>query len=215
MRFYRFFAIAIFSILIFASSHSIAQSNGDASKSLDDILNPKVETDDKPLTAALMANRYYKTCIEEKSLSFDDIEKDILCSCVAAKMSENLTVDEFKGLDKKTKAGKKARNMMLAYSYAPCMGYVINKKASTDCYISKRLDDIIIGKSLICKCVADRFKQHIALDAPRMIIRSQLYEPMDLNPLERYFMEKDYHAQHRIIMNQCRFDFEYHRDNKR
>ncbi len=215
MKIHRFFAIAIFSMLILAASHSAAQSNDDTGKSLSDILNPKTETDNRPLTADLMANRYYKSCVAKKSLSFDDIEKDILCSCVAAKMSENLTVADFQNLDKKTKSGKKARSMMLAYSYAPCMGYVIEKKASTDCYISKRLDDIITGKSLICKCVADRFKQHIALEAPRMITTSQLYEPMDLNPLERYFMKKDYHAQHKIMMRQCRFDFEYHRDNKR
>ncbi len=212
-----FIHIFIISIILFTASTSIAQSNDDDVKSLGDILNPKTDYDNdgKALTAASMANNYYNSCIDKNNFVFDEIEKNILCSCTAAKMSENLTVDDFMALDKKTAKGKDARGRMLAYSYAPCMEYVVDKKVSTDCYISKSLDDIVIGKSHICKCVADRFKQHINRAAPSIITSSMLNEPMTLDPLGYYFKNRDYYAQHKVFMGQCRFDFEYHRDNKR
>ncbi len=217
MIFAKSFYVFAFMLIFLAATFSVAIANDDKVKSLGDILNPKTDygSDGKPVTAASMANHYYKTCTSKDSLVFDDIEKDILCSCTAAKMSENLTIEDFMMLDNKTPKGKDARGRMLAYSYAPCMEYVIEKKVSTDCYVSKRLDDIIIGKSLICDCVAERFKEHISLVAPRMITTYMLYEPMGMNPLEDYFVKKDYYAQHDVFMRQCRFDFEYSRDNKR
>ncbi len=204
-------------ILLVIPINAITLANDDEVKPLGDILNPKTEYDDdgKAITSASLANKYYKKCINENSLIFDDIEKDILCSCTAAKMSETLAIEDFKNLDKKGSKGKESRGRMLAYSYAPCMEYVVEKKVTTDCYISKNLDDIVVGKSEICKCVSDNFKQFIKLEAPKMITKYMLYEPMGLNPLEDYFKKKDYWAQHKVFMRQCRFKFEYYRDNKR
>ncbi|GEM_PF-2126859 len=220
MPFNRFFHIAISTIFIatcFVATPSTAQSTDEEVKSLGDILNPRMDygNDGKPLTSAIMANHYFKTCMEEKSYIFGEDEKEILCGCTSAKMSETLTVTEFMELNKKTSRGREARSRMLAYDYAPCMEYVIEKKVRTDCMTSSRLEDIVRGKAAVCRCVSNRFKDYINDNAAYIIMRATHFDPMTLTPLEHYFSEKDYSSQRDVIINQCRYDFEYARDNKR
>lgn len=185
-------------------------------ESLGDILNKPEDYGNKgqPLTSAIMANHYYMNCINEKSLTFEEEEKKILCGCNAAKMSEYLSVQEFKDLRVKNRKGKNARGKALAYAYAPCMKYVIEKKVKHDCYVSKKLDDIVVGKKTLCKCVVDDFKYFFDQNAIHIIKDAVHYNPMTLNPLEDYFKKADYSNRRRYFIKQCRFKFLYNRDNK-
>ncbi len=208
--------LIILATALFVTNSSKAQNNNEV-KSLGDIFNPNIDygNDGKPLTSEIMANYYYKTCIAKKSLAFDEEEKKILCACTSAKMAETLSVEEFMLLDKNTNKARDARSKMLAYTYAPCMEYVIEKRATIDCLSSDITKDIIRGKKAICKCVANRAKQHIIRNAGNIITRATHYDPMTLNPLEHYFINNDYSAQHKIFTRKCRYDFEYNRDNRR
>lgn len=207
------------SIVMFSgiSLNANAQSdqNNDV-RSLDEILNDKEDygSDGKPLTSEIMANHYYKTCSNKKNLSFDEEETKILCACNAAKMSEVLSVQEFKDLEKNNKKGKEARGRYLAYAYAPCMKHVIEKKVKHDCYVSRQLDDIVAGKKSLCKCVIDRFKYHFSSNAGNIIRKAAHYNPMTLNPLEDYFIHENYYQQRDHTIKQCRFQFFYKQDNR-
>ncbi|PCJ96336.1 MAG: hypothetical protein COA45_11060 [Zetaproteobacteria bacterium] len=205
-----FFGLATFPPTAFAQE----KKNADV-KSLGDILNQPKDygNDGKPLTSAIMANHYYKICTSKKNLAFDEEETKILCGCNAAEMSELLSVQEFKDLDKNTRKGKDARGKSLAYAYAPCMKHVIEKKVKYDCYVSRKLDDIVVGKKTLCKCVVNNFKSYFDQSATDIIMRATHNDPMTMNPLEDFFMETNYRAQHDHYIQQCRFEFLYNKEN--
>ena len=201
------------------SSASLAQGKDEGNvQSLNEILNQKTDdygSNGKPLTSAIMANNYFKTCTDKKNLAFDKEETEILCGCNAAKMSELLSVQEFKDLEKDNKQGKEARGRSLAYAYAPCMKHVIEKKVKNDCYVANQLNDIIAGKKTLCKCVVDKYKYFLDQNASYIIMKAVQYDPMTLNPLEDYFKKTDYRSQHNHFIKQCRFQFFYDKDNKK
>ncbi len=186
-------------------------------KELGEILN--VNPDDygskgKPLTSAIMANDYYNKCVNKKSLAFEKAEQEILCGCTAARMSERLTVKEFKEIHQKTKSGKEARGKMLAHSYAPCMDYVIEKKVRSDCHKSKILNGIVIGKKAICKCTIKYFKEFTNRNASFIIMDSVHNNPMTIDPLEDFFIGTNYHSQRDAFAKICRYDIQFKRDNR-
>lgn len=209
--------LTLFMCTVMLHSVAVAQeSKEEGVQSLGDILNAPEDfgSNGQPLTSAIMANHYYGVCASKKNLAFDEEETKILCGCNAAKMSEVLTVQEFKDLDKNTKTGKKARGKALAYAYAPCMKYVTEKKVKDDCYVSNKLNDIVVGKRSLCKCVVDNFKYYFDHNATSIITRATHYDPMTMNPLEDYFIGADYSSQRGNFIKQCRFKFLYKRDNR-
>ncbi len=206
--------LALFSCLICTAYSGTVFAQDEDVKTLGEILNGPQETygnDGKPLTSAVMANHYYKNCVAQDSLAFNEKELEILCGCTSAKMSEVLTVEEFKRLP--IKNGKDARSKMMAFAYAPCIEYIIEDKVTRDCMRSNKLRDIIVGKSLVCGCVNDLFKKYLIADAKNIISRSTLHDPMTLNPLEYYFTGDGYTSQHRGFLESCNFKFRYERDN--
>ena len=200
---------------IYLHAPAFAQSNNKV-QSLGEILNekPDYDSDGKPLTSAIMANHYYKNCVNKESLVFNKNEKKILCGCTSAEMSEVLSVQDFKNMEKKTRKGKDARGRMLAYAYAPCMDYVIHEKIRQNCRQSKSLEDIVSGKKIICSCVIDRFKQFLKTNASYIITDAIHHDPMTLDPLEYYFTRGNYYPQRDVFMRQCRYKFEHARDNR-
>ena len=208
--------VLIFSALTMVASQALAQGNEEEEvKSLGEILNPVPDFDENMpgLTPADFANQYYKECAAEESWVLDPEEKKYLCGCNSAKMSELLTVQEFRDLDLKGPVGNEARGKMLAYAYSPCMDHVIEKKVKHDCYVSKHLENIVNGKKLICKCSADRFKRFMSLNSPTIIMNAVHYDPMTIDPIEKYFADQNYFAQRDQFIKQCIYEVKYSFEN--
>ena len=162
--------------------------NDDDVKTLGEIFNPNIDEDNdgKPATATVMGNRYYQTCMNEETFTLRDDEKEILCACSAANMSEHLSVEEFKQLDKETTAGRNARGKAIAYGYTPCINYMLENKTKRDCLSSATLDNILTkkGKKRICKCTSEHYLNFFSKEGSNIMLQEILYEPLTLNPLE-------------------------------
>jgi hypothetical protein len=207
----RFIAIALFT---FAPICLIVATSTQA-QTLDEIFNPGVDygNGDKPLTSKFMATRYYNGCIKSENITMTPQEKEFLCTCSAAKASQILLVDEFKVLNERTKAGRNARGKFLAYAYAPCMPYVMEKVLTSDCKKSKLVQDIVVGKNSICKCASNNYKHYIKTNKVTVLDKALHKYPRTLDPLEYYLRDKSYYSQRDIAINTCKYDFLYHRDN--
>lgn len=204
----------LFFIMLFAfTAPAFAQ---DDVKPLSEILNPPIDygNDGKPLTAKIMANYYYKQCAAEETLVFSDDEKELLCACSSANMSEHLSVAEFKALDQDTVKGRNARGNAVAYGYIPCMEYVIETKVMRDCLKSPKLKDIIIGKKRMCGCAVDHMQNFMMRDGTYIIMDTLKHNPMSLNPLEHYFREDSYRSQREHYLHNCRMSIQYELDRR-
>lgn len=213
--FFRFSALIFlfFAFVMCMPAQTFAQDN--QVKSLGEILNQPTEDDEwaGDVNSSTLANRFFKGCVAEENLALLDQEKELLCGCMSAKMSENLTVSELKTLKADTPAGKDARSKALAFAFAPCVPYVVEGRIKDDCMISPAIQDIIRGKAKICNCVTEKFNAMFDNDLGFIINEAVKYDPMSLNPLERYFRGRNYEAQHKMYTKQCSYKFRYERDN--
>lgn len=204
----------LFALLLFFPLPSSAQD--DDVKPLSEILNPPIDygNDGKPLTSQIMANYYFKNCIKEDTLVFEQDEKELLCACSAANMSQHLSVEEFKALDKDTVKGRNARGKAIVNGYTPCMEYVMESKIMRDCSKSKQLRDIIIGKSKMCGCTTNYMKSFMTRDGAYLIMNTLEQHPMSLDPLEYYFREDGYFNQLEHYLKGCIRTEKYGQDRR-
>lgn len=200
-------------LLLVISAPAYAQEDV---KSLPEIVNPSAdfENKDQPITATVLANNYFKTCVAEESLVYEDYEKELLCACQSANMSEHLTVDEFKRLKSKSAKGREARGKAIAYGFAPCMEFILESKMTRDCMNAKQLKDMIFGKKKVCGCAVNHYQSIMTRDGSYIIMDSSKYEPMSINPLEYYFRQDSYINQLNALIKACRVDVQYSEERK-
>ncbi len=213
------FIRTILCLFVFTALFTVTVTNthaqDDAPITLDDIFSTEKDygNGDKPLTPKFMANHYYKNCLISENITMTAREKELLCTCTAAKSSQILTVDEFKVLNEKTKAGKYARGKFIAYAYVPCMPFVMESVVINDCKKTKLIQDIVIGKNKICKCASDQIKTYIKQNQVTVLDIVLRNHPRTLNPLEYYIRERAYTSQRDSSINNCKYNFLYDRDN--
>ncbi len=221
MNINKVFLIFAYSLCFFIilAAPAIAQSNiadDDKVQSLGDILNPQSDDGVSSVkNAKEMANIYYKKCIKEKSLAFDEEEKEILCACTSAEIGSVISTKEFKNLYKDNYKGKDARGKVLAYAYTKCMDYVIENKLFNDCMVSPTIKKIVTGKSAVCNCSTKSYKDIIAKDTSYIIMEAIKYDPMTLNPLEHYFTSTNYEYMFDKHTQYCYSRMLYNKHNKR
>lgn len=211
-------ALIMFTLILTGSlfaRDNIVHAQTEQPQTLDEIFNPEKDygNDGKPLTPEFMANHYYKGCMATESLTMTPEEKELLCTCTAAKSSELLLVKEFKALEERSKAGKFARGKFLAYAYVPCIPFVMERLIKEDCKKNKALQDIVRGKNEICNCVKGEYITYIKQNEPLVLDRALREHPMTLNPLEYYLRDGAYHSQRDLTIKKCKYRFLYNRDN--
>lgn len=212
-----FTTLCVMALLLCAvTAGNVHAQNNDKVESLAEILNAPQDygNDGKPLTPKIMANNYYKQCNKVNSYFLGPDEQNILCSCSAAKMSEMLTVQEFKDLGKPNLKGKDARGKMLAYAYAPCMEYAVKDVVQRDCMAHKDLREIVVGKSKICGCVINKYNTFLNENGTHIIMSALHYDPMTMNPLEQHYVEGQYDVQLNMFVRQCRYVHHYNQKTR-
>lgn len=182
--------------------------------SLPEIVNPSQSRNTGPVTSLTMANDYYKVCVKEESLVYEDEEKELLCACKSANMSEHLTVEEFRNLDSKGVNGREARGKAIAFGVTPCIEFVLDSKVERDCMNSNRLKDMIFGKRKVCGCATNHFKNVITETGTYHIMEAVKYDPMTLNPMEHYFVQPAYFNQLDALIQRCRTNIQFKKDHQ-
>tara|TARA_R110001592_G_scaffold16881_10_gene71662 strand:+ start:23050 stop:23703 length:654 start_codon:yes stop_codon:yes gene_type:complete len=205
--------LVCFALITPTMSSAQTDEQSDDVQSLGDILNPKVDGEDRAVTAKDMANIYYKKCMDKESLAFDDDEKEILCACTSANMAEVLKVSEFNNLYENNNKGRDARGKVIAYAYTACMGYVMEQKLYKDCVVSPIVRTLIAGKKSVCECSAKQYVDVINKDASYIIMQSLKHDPMTLNPLEHFFTTSNYGNTANKYIENCRYHMLYKKQN--
>ncbi len=210
------FILSLFVCFFFSINVNVyaqSQSEDDKVQSLGDILNPKADDMLGAKTTQDMANIYFKRCLKTKTLAFDDEEKEMLCACTSANMGQVLTVSEFNVMHEDNLKGKDARGKVIAFAYTKCTDYVIESKLYNDCMVSPVLKSITRGKKDICECSAKEYVQRINKEMSYIIMESLKYDPMTLNPLERFFTTTNYGYMSEHYTKACRAKLLYQKHN--
>lgn len=206
-----YFSICLLLSIIFAAN-SYAQE--DDVKSLGEILNERPDGATPGLvTGQDFANAYYDRCQTEYTDVFTPSELQTLCTCMAAKMSETLTVEEFKVLYNRGLQGENARSKSIAFAHLPCMMYVVDTKVMRECRNEPVVRRLVTGKNTLCACTVKRYKKHIAQNASFISRSARIEHPMSLNPLAIYFESEEHRWQIKHLTKDCKFDIDYYKYN--
>lgn len=201
------------------SDVSFAQGNGsDEPVPIDkDLTTPKKPEPPQPKTIEDLANVYYKKCVARDNKAFIKSEKETLCGCTAAKMTEMLTFKEISLLETEDplgqNGGQMARKKFLTLIYVPCMPYATKHFTKSDCYSNQRIKKVPIGKVAVCKCVSDELTSYVDRLSPTIIYDSAIKNPMSLDPLEEYFISEGYNITRNRIIEGCIYNLSYEKQN--
>lgn len=205
MKHTRFSFLPLFLLMVLISlSTTSARADNNEVKSLGEILNPQEKNNTLKLSPIERGNFYYENCMQTESLAFDKNEKETLCTCTAAKMTNLLTNKEFSHLYKDSKEGSNARMKVITYAYTGCMNYVIEKKIRKDCATLPFLDTVFHGKKQVCACAVNQYNELMSKAAPEIFMDAIKYDPMTLNPLEHYFTSDAYYYNVKRYAKACR-----------
>jgi len=210
------YALLVISLLTLAiPAHAVYAQSSDDVQSLGDILNPPktFNPEGKPITVSLLANEYYKTCVTQESAKFNEAQMETLCACSSANMSQNLSIQDFYDLEKPTKAGRDARGKAIAYGYVPCMNYVTDDVITRDCRTDPQMKSVVAGKKAVCKCTLNKFNDYLGRNGTSIIMDGLKYEPMTMNPLDRFFSQRNYKSVLRNYIKKCVYNRQYERNN--
>jgi len=112
-----------------------------------------------------MANKYYNNCIAKESpQKLSKESQDLLCACTAAKMMDNMTLDDIKTMSnpQDPDGARQALNHMLVKVYAPCMEYPAKDHYFNTCLSDPKTKTISKDPTKLCGCMADKIASHLA-----------------------------------------------------
>ncbi len=200
-------------LLVFITVPQMTKAQDDV-ESLGRILNePNLNENGQALTGEDYANMFFEKCMSEDQDVFVESEREILCSCTAAKMSENLTIEDFQALYKKSNPGREARGKTVAFAHLPCMQYVLDTKINRECRKLPLVKRLISGKNTLCSCTRRKYKKHLRQNASFIARNARINNPMSMNPLALYFESKEHEYHIENITEGCKFDIDYNKYN--
>lgn len=114
------------------------------------------------------ANAYYLNCTSQSAQGLSEESKEYLCACTAAKMMENLSIEDVKMMGQQNQSGRNAMNKMIINVYAPCMNYPARDHYYNTC-ISNPKTRILGGNPQgLCGCMADEVATYLSTSGPQI-----------------------------------------------
>lgn len=166
-------------------------------------------------TAEEYVKIHFEKCLARSHGVLTEKEVNQICACSAANMSEVLSIDEMKSLDKKTKQGKTARSKFIGYAYAPCVKYLVGDMTKTDCLGGKLAKNIKVGKLAVCKCAEKTMLSLIDNLSAHFMIEAVRQNPMTLDPIDEFLSSDAFAVQRDGNIERCIFEKAYEKDNRR
>lgn len=114
------------------------------------------------------ANAYYEQCNAQPAQGITQKSKEYLCACTAAKMMENMTVEDVQTMAQQSQAGRDAMNNMLINVYAPCMNYPAKDHYYNTCMSNPKTKALSSNPQGLCNCMADQVANYLGTNGPEV-----------------------------------------------
>lgn len=160
----------------------------------------KKEEPVKELTSKDFANQYFQNCVEAENKTLTSQSQEMLCACSAAKLSENMSIEEMKAMQQDSAFGQEMRNKMLLEVYAPCIEFPTHDLVLASC-----LNDPtkLPQKKEVCHCLASSMGQYISQNAQVALMSALQQNPNSLDPLGTLLESPSFNAKSQKIFGEC------------
>ncbi len=103
-----------------------------------------------------MANSYYSNCVSKDAPGISTKSKEFMCACTAAKMMDNMSVEDVQAMAQQNQAGRNATNKMLIDVYAPCIEFPAYDYYYNNCITDPKTQTMTSNPQRTCSCLADQ-----------------------------------------------------------
>lgn len=108
-----------------------------------------------------MANSYYTNCVGKDAPGITQKSKEFMCACTAAKMMDNMSVEEIQAMSQQNQAGRNATNKMLVDVYAPCIEFPAYDHYYNNCITDPKTKSMSSNPQRTCSCLADQIAGYL------------------------------------------------------
>lgn len=130
-----------------------------------------------------MANSFFNTCTQSAMPYVSDETKQYMCACQAAKMQENLTIEDIKSMAQQSQAGRNATNKMILNVYAPCIEYPARDYHYTTCMNDPKNKNLTSNPQGLCACSANQIATYLRQNAQKEFTRILNRTPNVTDPM--------------------------------
>ncbi len=156
------------------------------------LLLPFTALADTPITQET-AQAYYKTCLTKDAPMMSDENKDLMCSCTAAKMMETMSVEDVQAMSsQETAIARPAANKLIIDVYAPCIEFPARDYYYMTCVENPETSSISSRPRELCECMSDEVSGFLAENAQGVFADILDRDPMILDPMEALAGDPDF-----------------------
>lgn len=134
--------------------------------------------------------QWFNACRSARVASANPESIEALCSCSAAKMQQQMTVQELRLLLETSEDGQKQRERLVGLIYLPCMRYPVEDIVREDCLSNHELIEGAKHPVNICGCIAHRMGDYVERDNGTVHKNTVIDYRKDARPqtiISRYF----------------------------
>lgn len=148
-----------------------------------------------------MANAYYQQCLQGNDPRISDQTKDMMCSCTAAAMMQNMSVEDVQTMAQQSQAGRNALNKMMINVYAPCIQYPARDYYFGTCINNPQTAQMSSNPQGLCTCLADNVAQHLGQNSQQVFSEILRRNPNITDPMSALTSDREFEqfAQQRLL----------------
>lgn len=139
-----------------------------------------------------MANAYYQNCMAKQDPSFSQESQGFLCACTAAKMMDNLSIEDMQMMGRQDQSGRDALNKMIINVYAPCMEHPAREYHYNQCISNPQTAQLSGNPQALCGCMADQIAAHLRTNAQDVFTGILARNPNITDPMQALYDDPEF-----------------------
>lgn len=154
-----------------------------------------------------MADKYYQNCLSQPNPILSDKTKDMLCTCTAARMMKQLTVEDMRTMTQNDQNGRLALNKMLIEVYTPCMEFPVRDLVYDNCIKNRSQMSQVKNLEGLCGCMASSTAEFVAKEGPQTIQNALKSDPFISDPLGPLMSSPEFQKASQDFTMACLMDY--------
>ena len=130
-----------------------------------------------------MANSYYSNCVAKNAPGISQKSKEYMCACTAAKMMDNLSLEDIQAMNQQNQAGRLATNKMLIDVYAPCIEFPAYDYYYNNCITDPNTKTMTSNPQRTCSCLSDQVAAYLKGNAQTIFRDILMRDPNITDPM--------------------------------
>lgn len=162
-----------------------------------------------PTNITEFANQYYQNCLKQEHEQFSGESLELLCTCTAAKIPENMTMRQTYDMQQNTNEGRLQRIRFMEFIYTPCLRYPVTAFVEKRCTDDKEISKKYRNYKAICGCVAEEMGTFVEKKSPGYVDMALRRNLDGVDPLQSLLDNKQFERHEQYHMRYCTDVYEY------